>query len=247
MMIVLGYDRPHRKTQDVLFMLKERGYDDVTVMVQEFIDRKNYFSLLPNRPHEPIVNLTTTYLAKELGYKVERYNPNALIAGNLFLLAGGRILSEDFVKYNTVVNSHPGYLPWARGLDSLKWSLLLGIPIGVTTHIIDPWIDAGYLIRRQALSISPKDTFRSLRDAVYLLELNMLIEAYEHLICRPDLLLNYEKRLSKLSHDFDTFPVRRRMPREKELQLLKKLKNKDGRYLGIRKWKNRRFCGRSHL
>ena len=40
-----------------------------------------------------------------------------------------------------------------RGLDSLKWAIFEGKPIGVTTHIISEETDTGWLINKQLLSL----------------------------------------------------------------------------------------------
>lgn len=48
-------------------------------------------------------------------------------------------------KYR-IINAHPGYIPVVRGLDSLKWAIVEGLPIGVTTHLLEiMWMPEIYL------------------------------------------------------------------------------------------------------
>ena len=49
MISILTYDAPHRKTQDLLFRLKAKGYSDVNVFATPWQKRKNFIPLIPHR------------------------------------------------------------------------------------------------------------------------------------------------------------------------------------------------------
>ena len=98
----------------------------------------------------------------------------------LVLLCGAGLLSDEFIKRYRIVNSHPGYIPFARGLDSFKWSLYNHLPIGVTTHFLGEYVDAGEIIERREIKINDTDTFHSLSQRVYENEIDMLVGAIEH-------------------------------------------------------------------
>ena len=49
MINVLTYNAPHRKTQDLLFRLKAKGYNDVCVLATPWEERKNFRPLIPHR------------------------------------------------------------------------------------------------------------------------------------------------------------------------------------------------------
>ena len=69
---------------------------------------------------------------------------------------------EEFISRYRIINSHPGYIPLARGLDSFKWALYYHLPIGVTTHFLGEYVDAGEVIERREIPINDTDTFHSL-------------------------------------------------------------------------------------
>ena len=68
---------------------------------------------------------------------------------------------KDLALSKKIINSHPAYLPYTRGLDSLKWAIFNGNPIGVTTHIISDEADTGWLISKRMLPLYSWDTFHS--------------------------------------------------------------------------------------
>ena len=45
-----------------------------------------------------------------------------------------------------ILNAHIGYLPGMRGRSVFEWSLVLGVPLCVSTFFIDQGIDTGRLI-----------------------------------------------------------------------------------------------------
>jgi len=47
-----------------------------------------------------------------------------------------------------VLNVHLGLLPQIRGMSSPEWSLLSGVPVGITFHYMDAGIDTGPILRR---------------------------------------------------------------------------------------------------
>ena len=47
-----------------------------------------------------------------------------------------------------ILNVHLGLLPEVRGMSSPEWSLLQGVPLGITFHYMDAGIDTGPVLRR---------------------------------------------------------------------------------------------------
>jgi folate-dependent phosphoribosylglycinamide formyltransferase PurN len=45
-----------------------------------------------------------------------------------------------------IINDHWGALPYVRGRSTIEWSLMHGIPLVATTHLVDEGIDTGRLI-----------------------------------------------------------------------------------------------------
>jgi folate-dependent phosphoribosylglycinamide formyltransferase PurN len=76
---------------------------------------------------------------------LEKWSPDLLV------FTGGNILRKDLLAVPRlgVLNLHLGLLPEVRGMSTPEWSLLQGIPVGVTIHYIDAGIDTGPILQRQ--------------------------------------------------------------------------------------------------
>ena len=71
-------------------------------------------------------------------------------APDLIVFTGGNILRKELLKVPRlgVLNVHLGLLPQIRGMSSPEWSLLSGVPVGITFHYMDAGIDTGPILRR---------------------------------------------------------------------------------------------------
>tara|TARA_Y100000592_G_scaffold76476_1_gene119725 strand:+ start:7293 stop:7961 length:669 start_codon:yes stop_codon:yes gene_type:complete len=215
MITVLTYDAPHRKTQDLLFRLKVNGYDDVNVLATPWVERKNFKPLIPHRKFN-ILDIEPFDLCKKLNYNFNKIEVDDLsnLKNEWILIGGAGILPSDVVNSERVINSHPAYLPYVRGLDSLKWAIYYGDPIGVTTHIISEECDAGKLIRREFVPLYSWDTFHSVAQRQYELEIDMLVDSIEDV--KTATLEELSTTKSK--------PMRR-MTHRHEVRLMKRFKN----------------------
>lgn len=216
---VITYNIKHRKTYDILCLLKAKGYQDVLVIALPLSYKKTYQPLVQHRPelniHLPdiedmCVNFGYEYILKE---ELDCTFDDRII----FLVGGAGILPDDFVRKYTVINAHPGYIPDVRGLDSYKWAVYEAKKIGVSTHLIGEYVDAGELIERRELKINDNDTFHTVAARLYENEIDMLVSALEKLEDEHILIIP------------ETDNVHKRMPHilEKELfekfELLKRL------------------------
>ncbi len=68
---------------------------------------------------------------------------------DLIVFTGGNILRKQLLRVPRlgVINAHLGLLPQIRGMNTPEWSLLTGIPVGVTVHHIDAGIDTGAILK----------------------------------------------------------------------------------------------------
>ena len=207
MIYVLTYDAPHRKrTQDLLLQLKIKGYDDIEVLATPWQARKNFEPLIPHRRFEPY-NSNLDYFCSRLGYKLNRIEINNLdfSESDWVLIGGAGILPGKIVSSQKIINSHPAYLPYVRGLDSLKWAIYYNKPIGVTTHIISKECDAGKLIKRERVPMYSWDTFHSLANRQYELEIEMLANSIEDLNDAPltELSINESEQMRRMPHKYE--------------------------------------------
>lgn len=176
---VLTYPVKHRKTYDILSLLKANGYTDVKTYAIPFYYRKKKYPLIQHRPEMNFQIPNIKEMCIKLGYqyesgKLESFN---IEQERIVLVAGAGILPDEFIKTHTVINAHPGYIPNCRGLDAFKWAVAEGQPIGVTTHLIGEYVDAGKVIERRIIDVYKMDTFHAVAERVYENEVSMLIEA----------------------------------------------------------------------
>lgn len=210
--IAFTYDVPHRKTYDTLSLLKAKGYKNVLVYAVSMHYKKKFKPIYEHRP-QVVYEIYPDELAKNLGYqfcKGNGYEEFDGLKGNIILVCGAGIIPNNIVEGNMIINAHPGYIPYARGLDALKWAIVEDEPIGVTTHLLGNEIDAGEIISRIKIPIYDNDTFHSVAQRVYENEINMLVDALLHISDKH-----------KYINAGDTV-LHKRMPPEVEKELLLK-------------------------
>tara|TARA_R100001460_G_scaffold37787_1_gene72209 strand:+ start:64 stop:744 length:681 start_codon:yes stop_codon:yes gene_type:complete len=212
---VLTYDAPHRKTQELLLRLKLVGHHNVLVLATPWQERKNFKPLFPHRilsAHD----ITLSQVCENLGYNLEKINiddlPSATSEKSPILIGGAGIIPKEVVESRNIINSHPAYLPYVRGLDSLKWAIYDGQPIGVTSHFVSTECDAGILIKRKLVPLFTWDTFHSIAHRQFDMEIDLLVNSLEDI---------KTSSLENLSTDYS--PARRRMPHSKEIIMMKRL------------------------
>ena len=163
-----------------------------------FLDAENLY------PEELCNNLNINYKELQSYDEVPSLNTNDLI-----LIGGAGIIPKSLTDTNKIINSHPGYLPYNRGLDALKWAIYNGNPIGVTSHIISDDIDLGMLIKQKLVPLYYWDTFHSVAVRQYELEIDMLVNSIQDIkTSKLELLTSINNKSQK------------RMPHKYEMKLI---------------------------
>lgn len=173
---VITYDIPHKKTQDILVRLIDK---DITVITTPFHERKQQKKLYSHRPNM-YSDVSTIKLCETLGFNYRKYSSKIINDMNVVLIGGCGIIETSDTK---IINSHPGYLPYCRGLDALKWAIYNGNPIGVTTHVINNEVDAGYLIEQEFITVNFYDTFHSVAMRQYNKEIDLIVKSINKPVC----------------------------------------------------------------
>lgn len=175
----MTYNQKHRKTYDTICLLKAQGYKDVKVYAQPMTYEKKIHSLVKHRPELIMDVPAPEALCANFGYKYIEGAFDEMIKDEnaIYLLCGAGLISQDLVRKFQIINSHPGYIPYARGLDAYKWSVFYDFPLGVTTHFLGEYIDAGEMIERREICVEPYDTFHSVAQRIYENEIDMLVGA----------------------------------------------------------------------
>jgi folate-dependent phosphoribosylglycinamide formyltransferase PurN len=99
---------------------------------------------------------------------------------DLVIFTGGNILREDLLRIPRlgVLNSHLGLLPEIRGMSTPEWSLLTGVPIGITIHFMDSGLDTGpILLRREFRAEGECESLTDLRNRMIAEGIELIAEA----------------------------------------------------------------------
>ncbi len=85
-----------------------------------------------------------------------------------------KILDDENIS---VINCHPGKLPYLRGVDVVKWALYKRMPIEVTLHYVDRGIDTGRIIKAERIKIYKSDNIQSIEKRAIEKSIDILVEA----------------------------------------------------------------------
>jgi phosphoribosylglycinamide formyltransferase-1 len=101
----------------------------------------------------------------------------------LVVLAGYmHLLTRPFLDRfpGRIVNVHPSLLPAFPGLHAIEDALASDIETtGVTVHLVDSGIDTGPVLRREAVSVEPRET---LEERIHAVEHRLLPEVVASLL-----------------------------------------------------------------
>ena len=93
-----------------------------------------------------------------------------------------QIFPEQLVDSVRCINVHPGYNPFNRGWYPHVFSIINGLPAGVTIHEMDKHIDHGKIIVRKECVIKSFDTSGSVYHKIMDLERNMVFEFFPKIL-----------------------------------------------------------------
>lgn len=99
---------------------------------------------------------------------------------DLAIFTGGNILREEALKVPRlgILNSHLALLPEIRGMSSPEWSLLCGVPLGITIHFMDSGIDTGPIVlRREFAGAADCDALADSRNRMIAEGIELIAEA----------------------------------------------------------------------
>ena len=175
-LVVFAYAFPHKKTQDVILRLAALGGVPLAVVAAPWEPLPIATPSIRVKPrHADLVHPAELCRAFGIEYHVVDHRSDTCLLlldwlkPELGLIAGARLLPGAVLDYfrHGVVNMHPGLLPHVRGLDALQWSLYHEVPLGVTAHIVDAQVDAGWILERRLIDIHQDDTLVDLSLRLY--------------------------------------------------------------------------------
>ena len=191
-LVVFAYDFPHKKTYEGLLRLHLAGIPIALVIGAPFVQLNIRESAIRVAPAK-LQFLSARHVCDRLGipYVREAHNSPETVAAlrelspRVGVVLGARILSQEIIDCFSVgvINMHPGLIPENRGLDNLKWAILLGLDQGVTTHLIAGGkdVDLGRLIESRVVPVLPDDTLLDVHLRITNTELEMMVRAVERI------------------------------------------------------------------
>ncbi len=110
----------------------------------------------------------------ELAERVARHDVGLVVGAGYM-----RILTPVFLeRFPAVINVHPSLLPEFKGLDAVKRALEAGVErTGVTVHLMVEEVDAGPVIRQEAVPVLPGYTEETLLERLHPVEHRLLVRA----------------------------------------------------------------------
>jgi methionyl-tRNA formyltransferase len=109
--------------------------------------------------------------APEIVSAIKRLKPDLLI------YAGGRdILRTPLLNAARLgcIGGHYGHLPDIRGMGTVEWSIIEGVPPTVAIQRINAGIDTGDVLMQAPVPLMQDDTFTSIRERSYSMTKEML-------------------------------------------------------------------------
>lgn len=92
------------------------------------------------------------------------------------------------------INCHPGFNPHNRGMFPHVWSIVNGLPAGVTIHEMTTEIDGGPCIAQREVFVKHNDTSGSLYKRVIDAEMNLLDYMLDKIIANKYKLFTYKDK-----------------------------------------------------
>jgi len=214
---LITYDYFHLKTEQLVCKYVEnKDIDEIDLFAMPFHQREKRNVLFSHRP-EMSAGILTRDLAGFDKVNFFYFDGKERIGKDcdLFVIGGAGILDIEFANGKPIVNSHPGIIPLSRGLDSFKWAILNGDPLGITIHLIDSEVDKGEILLIKETPVFKSDTLESLARRHYEMEIELLGNITNVL-------------QEKIHYDYPEKPAKRRMSYKLEGEMVEKFS----------KWKN---------
>ena len=205
---VITYDYAHLKTEQMVMAYNmDVRIDDIKIFALPYKIRPKRAAIIPHRPDQtraiPTENLQAL---NKVSFQKWGGKESLQHLVDVFVIAGAGILDVGFAGDKPIVNAHPGIIPTTRGLDSFKWAIYEGYPIGVTMHLIDNEVDKGEILAIEYTPVFSSDSLETLSRRHYELEMYLMRNVLDFL----------DKRVSSFAPEK---PAKMRMPADIEAKM----------------------------
>lgn len=210
---LITYDAPHKKTQEVLFRLLRRRKFEISLTLVPLKPRPNRLTAIQHRPFQ-LTGPDPHSLARKYDLETLAFEnwESFYQRVDYFLVCGCGLIDGRFCATAQIINCHPGLIPQTRGLDSFKWCIYRGRPLGVTLHRVDEKVDLGTVLHHEQTDVFEEDDLTTL--------------AARHYDAEVDLLANFDHYLKGGTIlPLDIQDATKRMPLEVEQEMLRNFEN----------------------
>ena len=153
----------------------DKRIDDIKLFALPYKQRPKRATVIAHRPDQTRGIPTESLQAlNKVSFQKWDGKENLQRFVDVFVIAGAGILDVEFAGGKPIVNAHPGIIPTTRGLDSFKWAIYGGDPIGVTVHLIDNEVDKGEILAIEYTPVFSSDSLETLSRRHYELEIHLL-------------------------------------------------------------------------
>ncbi len=125
--------------------------------------------------HEKSKWLESLNVKKNVDLLIKEYNI-------IFSLHSKQIFPSKLVENVKCINVHPGFNPNNRGWFPQVFSIINGLPCGVTIHEMDEQLDHGPIIYQSKIKIESWDTSLTVYNKIIDKEINLLGEHFEDIV-----------------------------------------------------------------
>jgi phosphoribosylglycinamide formyltransferase-1 len=194
----------------VLSYLRDEGIDEIVIFALPFKNRPARNVAFAHRPDQSD-SIPTRSLENLQRVSFHEWDGEENVASlvDVFVIAGAGILDVGFASGKPIVNAHPGIIPTTRGLDSFKWAIFEGDPVGVTVHLIDNEVDKGEILHIEQTPVFATDTLDTLAHRHYEVEMHLVRNVLELL----------DKRVTPSAPEK---PAKMRMPADTEAEMFRR-------------------------
>lgn len=187
--ILITYLKPHLKTFEVAKKLSRKGHQ-VILFCFPFVGKKNKkkgdrFNIDFKKSWEDLLNKKikkiyfSSWEKKDIEKKFNEFEKEN--KKKIYLICIQKIIPSFLLKNRIFLNVHPAILPFARGIDSLNFSIVKKLPLGATLHIVEGEIDAGIILISKLVDIKKNDDIKKLYKKNFNLEIELLSNFKDYL------------------------------------------------------------------
>jgi len=172
---IICYDYPHLKTEQVVLrLLPNPMIAEIRLFALPFTPRPSRPIFIHHRPDQAS-SIPVEQLAAHEKVSFQRWGGLLPLSDcDLYLITGAGIINAELANGRPILNAHPGIIPLVRGLDSFKWAIHDGQPLGNTLHYIDNEVDAGEIASIRETPVFLGDSLETLARRHYESEIDML-------------------------------------------------------------------------